>query len=84
MHGNRGCLFLRRLENSRSGFIAETLSLPAGTVEQSVQPHGSAFGGGQVCVGGNVAIFARVENGLYHRGIAILKYACDVDGSLRG
>ena len=31
-----------------------------------------------------MAILARVKNGLYHREIAILKCACDVDGSLRG
>ena len=40
--------------------------------------------GEQVCVGSSLAIFARVENGLYHREIATLKCACDVDGSLRG
>jgi len=47
MHDDRGCLFLRRLGNSRSGCIAEMLSPPAGAVEQTVQTHGPAFGAGR-------------------------------------
>jgi len=47
MHDDRGCLFLRRLVNGRSGCIAKTLSPPAGAVEQTVQTHGPAFGAGR-------------------------------------
>lgn len=47
MHDDRGCLFLRRLGNSRYGCIAKALSPPAGPLEQTVQTHGSAFGAGR-------------------------------------
>ena len=47
MHDDIGCLFLRRLESSRSDLTAETLIPPAGVVEQTVQTHGPAFGAGR-------------------------------------
>ena len=84
MHDDRGCLFLRRLGKQPFWLYRGNAQSACRSCRADRSGTRTGVWGGQVCAGSSVAIFARVKNGLYHREIAILNCACDVDGSLRG
>ncbi len=84
MHEDIGCLFLRRLGKQPFWLYRGNAQSACRSCRADCSDPRIGVWGGQVCAGSNVAILARVKNGLYHREIAVLKCACDVDGSLRG
>jgi len=84
MHDDIGCLFLRRLGKQPFWLYRGNAQSACRSCRADCSDPRIGVWGGQVCAGSNVAILARVKNGLYHREIAVLKCACDVDGSLRG